>query len=394
MRFLAENDAVINLKENYIIVDKVEYELDISRNSMPEENLIYDKAKMCKDDNTQEMIDLIREARLKNKTVGEVSIIEHEIPLLSEFNATPKEYGVPLNLRKQVTEHLQSLIDDGIIEECYPTCISPAFVILKKNGKVRMVVDYRYLNSITKKTHQFTPRINDILSTLRGSKVFSKIDLNQGYYQIKVKKEDIPKTGFRIMNRTFVFKRMPFGLCNAPATFQLSMNQIFKNIENVHVYLDDILVYSENIESHMEKLKEVFKRIRDSNMSINFEKSEFGVKETEFLGHIINDEGVRPNTTALEDFKVPEKMTRKRLEKILGLINWFRPYIYKLAEYTAPLYNKLKNKRIEWKNEDSELISKIIRKINSEPLLNSPDLNESFELYCDASDKGMGGILF
>ncbi|KAG0439378.1 Transposon Tf2-9 polyprotein [Dictyocoela muelleri] len=394
MRFLTENDAVINLKENYIIIDKLEYEIDISKNLMPEENLIYEKVKMCKEDDLSKIEELIRKAKMKNKEMGEILNFEHEIPLTDEFKAIPKEYYIPLNIRRQVSEHLKELIKDGIIEESYSQCISPAFIILKINGKVRLVVDYRYLNSITKKTHQFTPRISDILSTLNGSKVFSKIDLNQGYYQIKVKDEDVYKTGFRILNRTFVFKRMPFGLCNAPATFQLAMNRIFKDIENVHVYLDDILVYSKNFETHIETLKQIFERISENNISINFEKSQFGVSETEFLGHIINSEGVRPNTIALKDFKVPEKMTKKKLEKILGLINWFRPYIHNLSGYTKQLYNKLKNKKIEWSKGDTELITKIISKINSKPLLNYPDLNENFELFCDASDAGMGAVLF
>ncbi|KAG0429158.1 Retrovirus-related Pol polyprotein from transposon, partial [Dictyocoela muelleri] len=139
-------------------------------------------------------------------------------------------------------------ISDGIIEEGYSDCISPAFVLIKKNGKIRSVVDYRYLNSITKKTHHFIPQIYEMLATLKGFQIFSKIDLNQGYYQIKIHKNDVHKTGFRIMNKTFLFKRMPFGLCNAPATFQLTMNRVLKDVKNVHIYLNDILVYTSNME--------------------------------------------------------------------------------------------------------------------------------------------------
>ncbi|KAG0426849.1 Retrovirus-related Pol polyprotein from transposon opus [Dictyocoela muelleri] len=137
--------------------------------------------------------------------MGESSIVSHEISLMNEFDLIPRGYLVPLKLRENVEAHLNKLISDGIIEEQFSSCISPAFVIIKKNGKIRLVVDYRYLNSITNKTHQFTPKINEILATLHGSKIFSKIDLNQGYYQINMKPEDIYKTGFRLLNRTFVF---------------------------------------------------------------------------------------------------------------------------------------------------------------------------------------------
>ncbi|KAG0426338.1 Retrovirus-related Pol polyprotein from transposon 17.6, partial [Dictyocoela muelleri] len=215
---------------------------------------------------------------------------------------------------------------------------------IKKNGKIRLVVDYRYLNSISKKTHQFTPKIKKILATLHGSKIFSKIDLNLGYYQIKMKPEDIYKTGFRLLNRTFVFNRMPFGLCNAPSTFQRTMNHILKDIKNVHVYLDDILINTPTLNEHILTLREVFKRIKENNMSINFEKGKFGLEDIDFLGHIINSEGIRPDVSNIKKVQIPDKITRKKLERLLGLINWFRLYIRNLSNDLSPFYKKLKSK--------------------------------------------------
>ncbi|KAG0428790.1 Retrovirus-related Pol polyprotein from transposon 17.6, partial [Dictyocoela muelleri] len=381
MRFLVENNAVINMKENFIVIDGLEYELNIKNNNACEEEEIYDKSKLIKPIDNRELKLLIKEAKQNNNTMGEVSIVSHEISLMKEFNLIPREYPVPLKLRENVEAHLNKLISDGIIEEKFSSCISPAFVIIKKNGKIRLVVDYRYLNSITKKTHQFTPKINEILATLHGSKIFSKIDLNQGYYQIKMKPEDIYKTGFRLLNRTFVFNRMPFGLCNAPSTFQRTMNHILKDIKNVHVYLDDILIYTPTLNEHIVILREVFKRIKENNMSINFEKSKFGLEEIDFLGHIINSEGIRPDVSNIKKVQIPDKITRKKLERLLGLINWFRPYIRNLSNDLSPFYKKLKSKNIEWNQKDKEEMSNIFNKINKQPLLSFPDLNKHFELF-------------
>ncbi|KAG0440160.1 Retrovirus-related Pol polyprotein from transposon 17.6, partial [Dictyocoela muelleri] len=132
----------------------------------------------------------------------------------------------------------------------------------------------------------------ELLSKLKRATIFSSIDLNQGYYQVSVSKNDICKTGFKIMKRTFVFNKMPFGLCNAPATFQRIMNNMLKNVKDVLIYLDDILIYSKNYDDHYKTLKEVFEIFGKNNVSINFDKSQFLQKEIDFLGHRITSKGI------------------------------------------------------------------------------------------------------
>ncbi|KAG0437435.1 Retrovirus-related Pol polyprotein from transposon 17.6 [Dictyocoela muelleri] len=156
-------------------------------------------------------------------------------------------------MQKLVEEHLNNLISPDIIKESDTKFISPDFVIKKSNDKLHLVVDYRHLNSITRKTPQFTHNMHGLLGILKGATIFSTIDLNQGYYQIPIADDDIEKTGLKILNRTYVFKRMPFGLCNAPATFQKAMNSLFNNVDNLLIYLYDILVYSRNIEDHYKR---------------------------------------------------------------------------------------------------------------------------------------------
>ncbi|KAG0419577.1 Retrovirus-related Pol polyprotein from transposon 17.6 [Dictyocoela roeselum] len=230
MRFLLENNSVIDLSENTLNIDGVEYEIDCggsSFNSFDQEIIL--KSKIYKMKNADEKInELIQKFKKQNPKLGNIKKYEHSIELFDDFKLNKKEYSVPLGLQKEVKDHLDGLINDGVIKECFSKYISQTFVIRKKNGKIRLFVDYRYLNSITKKTHQFTPNMFEILAKLKRFTIFSSIDLNQGYYQVKVAKGDIEKTGFKILNRTFVFQKMSFGLCNAPATFQRIMNEILK----------------------------------------------------------------------------------------------------------------------------------------------------------------------
>ncbi|KAG0436560.1 Retrovirus-related Pol polyprotein from transposon 17.6 [Dictyocoela muelleri] len=216
------------------------------------------KTKVFKMNEDIEFEELIEKYKKNNPRIGNMPLTEHRIELLAPFNIIEKKYNVPIGMQKEVEDHINELINNGVIIERDSEIISPAFIIKKKNGKIRLVVDYRKLNEITKKTHRITPPINEVLAKLLGSAIYSFIDLNQGYYQIKVAEEDVFKTGFKILNRIFVFLKMPFGLSNSPATFQNAMNKMFKGVDNVIVYIDDILIYSINKSEHYQQLKKVF----------------------------------------------------------------------------------------------------------------------------------------
>lgn len=208
MRFLLENDAILNLKEGLVNLDDIEY--DISRKTHTNNQFdteITNKTKIfaVKDD----IKNIIEKAKAKNPTLGNITLLKHHIQLISDFTQKRREYPVPVAIQSEVKEHLENLIKQEVIEERDCEIISPLFIIKKKNGKLRLVVDYRHLlNSITKKVHQITPNIYEILARLKGSRIFFLIDLNQGYYQISIDENDVFKTEFAILNRTFVFKRM------------------------------------------------------------------------------------------------------------------------------------------------------------------------------------------
>ncbi|KAG0420484.1 Retrovirus-related Pol polyprotein from transposon 17.6 [Dictyocoela roeselum] len=299
MRFLFENEAVINLKEGFLNLDGCEYEISgcLENKNQPENSIIEKTRTFSLTNPSDKIARLLKEMKNDNPLFGKIPKIPHKIELISEFNKTLPEYPVPIGMQRDVLTHLETLIDNNIISEQDTSYIYPAFIIKKKNGKLRLVVDYRYLNSITKKVHKFTPNMFELLGKLKEFKFYSCIDLNQGYYQIPIENKDTEKTGFRILNRTFVFHRMPFRLSNAPSTFQKAMNHLFRGVENCIIYFDDILIYTKDIGTHYETLKKVFQIIKENNIFVNFEKSEFVKRQINFLGHTITEKGIIQNST-------------------------------------------------------------------------------------------------
>ncbi|KAG0420634.1 Retrovirus-related Pol polyprotein from transposon 17.6 [Dictyocoela roeselum] len=188
---------------------------------------------------------------------------------------------------------------------------------------------------------------------------------------------------------------MPFGLSNAPSTFQLAMSNILKNILNVFVYLDDILLFSLTYEKHVELVETVLRRLYESGASINYEKSSFGLDSVKYLGLIITPAGIKPDVSKIDEFSVNNIKTKKKLERLLGFLNWFRPFVKDISLITAKLYEKLKTEKraITLSPEDHASISRIVDIIKSQPILYFPDFNTPFSLYCDASDLGIGSVL-
>ncbi|KAG0420231.1 Retrovirus-related Pol polyprotein from transposon opus [Dictyocoela roeselum] len=163
--------------------------------------------------------------------------------------------------------------------------------------------------------------MTDFLQSLKGSKYFTTLDLNQRYYQIPIRPSDIIKTGFRICGKTYVFRRMPFGLSNAPRTFTKVMQKILGILNFVKIYMDDILIHSSSENNHYEHLKIVLERLLKAGASINFEKSQFIKPEIRFLSHIINLDGIRADVSNLNDLKLAIPKTKKKLQKLLGYLN-------------------------------------------------------------------------
>jgi hypothetical protein len=196
---------------------------------------------------------------------------------------------------------VQELLEKDIVQPSESPWSAPLVIVAKKNGDVRMCVDYRRLNAVTKRPIFPIPATQQLLDSLEGSTYFSTLDLSQGYYQIPVKEEDISKTAFTTRRGQFEFKRMPMGLSSSPSTFQRLMHIVLKNEnwEKCLIYLDDILVFGRSIDEHIERLKAVLQRFREAGLKLSPSKCFFLKRSVSYLGHIISTEGVSTDPAKL-----------------------------------------------------------------------------------------------
>ena len=314
--------------------------------------------------------------------------------------------AAPIKQRSYRTSHAEQIIqskeikemlDNGIIRPSDSEWSSPVVMVTKRDGSVRFCIDYRRVNEVTKKDSYPLPRISETLDVLHGAKYFSTIDFASGYWQIKVRDGDVGKTAFVSRDGLFEFVRMPFGLANAPATFQRTMDVLLTglNWKMCLVYIDDIMVFSGTFDEHLQHLREVFERLRQSNFTIKLSKCYFGKSEAQYLGHIVSQDGVKPDPVkiaAVESFSVPQTLTDVR--SFLGIVNYYHRFVPDLGTLAEPLYYLMKkNVHFSWNEQCQAAFEKIKVLLVSSPTLRFPDFTREFIICCDASDVGLGVVL-
>ncbi|GJS31877.1 putative reverse transcriptase domain-containing protein [Tanacetum coccineum] len=231
---------------------------------------------------------------------------------------------------KELSEQLQELSDKGFIRPSSSPWGAPVLFVKKKDGSFRMCIDYRELNKLTVKNRYPLPRIDDLFDQLQGSSVYSKIDLRSGYHQLRVREQDIPKTAFRTRYGHYEFQVMPFGLTNAPAVFMDLMNRVCKPYLDkfVIVFIDDILIYSKNKEEHEEHLKAILELLKKEELYAKFSKCEFWIPKVQFLGHVIDCQGIHVDPAKIESIKDwASPKTPTEIRQFLGLAGYYRRFI-------------------------------------------------------------------
>ncbi|MCO5571593.1 hypothetical protein L7F22_025338 [Adiantum nelumboides] len=224
------------------------------------------------------------------------------IPGSSPPNKPP--YRVSQAQQEEIMRQVNELVEKGMVRPSSSPFCSPVLLVQKKDGTYRMCVHYRALNRITIKNRFPVPQLEDLFDKLQGSTYFSRIDLKSGYHQIRIVDEDIVKTTFHTTFGLYEYFVMPFGLINAPATFNHMMERIFQPHRNfTGVFFDDVIIYSKTIEEHKEHLKVIFQALRDNKLYVNQKKSEFFLQEIQYLGHIISKNGIRMDPAKLEVIK-------------------------------------------------------------------------------------------
>jgi hypothetical protein len=245
-----------------------------------------------------------------------------------------RPYRLP-ETQKEVQTQVQKLLHEGIIEKSCSPWNRPILLVPKKadvsgTRKFRLVVDYRKLNAKTIGNAYPLPDITEILDQLGQAKYFSCLELAMGYHQIDMNPKDIDKTAFSTKEGHWAYRRMPFGLKTAPATFQRVMNTALSGLTGTRcfIFLDDIIIYANSLEDHNKKLGDVFRRLRHNNLKLQPEKCEFLRKEVTFLGHKVSEKGVEPDNRkveAVENF--PQPNTVKQLKSFLALAGYYRRFI-------------------------------------------------------------------
>ncbi|XP_022957288.1 uncharacterized protein LOC111458730 [Cucurbita moschata] len=245
----------------------------------------------------------------------------------------------PAELR-ELKEQLQELLDKGFIRPSVSPWGAPVLFVKKKDGSLRLCIDYRELNKVTIKNKYPLPRIDDLFDQLQGATVFSKIDLRSGYHQLRIREEDIPKTGFRSRYGHYEFLVMSFGLTNAPAVFMELMNRVFKEFLDtfVIVFIDDILVYSKSEVEHEGHLRKVLTILRTQRLYAKFSKCEFWLSEVAFLGHVVSSRGITVDLAKIEAvMKWPRPTTVTEVQSFLGLAGYYRRFVQDFSKISSAL---------------------------------------------------------
>jgi hypothetical protein len=322
---------------------------------------------------------------------------EHMIEL--EAGATPvitAPYRHPKKFKDEIEKAIKELLAMGHIRPSRSPFASSVVLVLKKDGTLRMCIDYRALNKKTIKNRYPIPRIDELMDELHGAVFFSKIDLRSGYHQISIREQDIEKTAFRCHFRHFEFLVMPFGLTNAPATFQSCMNHIFRGQlrKYILVFFDDILIYSKTWDEHLAHLEKVLDIMKTQSLYAKESKCEFGMRELLYLGHIISGQGVQVHQEkirAIVDWPTPKNLTE--LRGFFGLCSYYRRFVKGFSQLGAPLTDLTKKGAFHWTEDSQQTFNKMKEVMSTCPVLALPDFSQPFVLECDASGVGIGAVL-
>ncbi|XP_068227703.1 uncharacterized protein [Palaemon carinicauda] len=274
---------------------------------------------------------------------------------------------------------------------------SPVVMVKKSDGSNRVCIDFRKLNRITIFDPEPMVTADDVFARLSESKFFTKIDFTKGYWQIKVRSEDVPKTAFVTPDGQYEFLKMPFGMVNAGATYVKCMRTLLKGLDNVESYIDDLLVHTKSWSEYLKTLQELFQRIRNANLTIRPSKCILASETVQFLGHEIQGGTLSLQETNISKIQsAPQPKTKKEVRSFLGLTGFYRAYVANYATIAAPLSDltkKGKSNVVQWQEPQEKAYNSLKSILVNKPVLRLPDLNRRFILRTDASDVGLGAVL-
>jgi transposase InsO family protein len=345
--------------------------------------------------------------------LGHCDIEKHEIKVTNEVPFKEKYRRIPPVLYDDVKEQIDTMLKNGVIEESYSPWASTVTIAVKKDGRARVCVDYRTLNNRTKKDAKSLPRIDETLESLAGASWFTALDLMSGFWQVEMEEKSREYTAFTAGPLGFYqFKRLPFGLSNSGSGFQRMMEKVLK--EHLHkdclVYIDDIIIYSTDFQTHLEKLDRVLKTLQKHNLKLKMKKCMFMERELTYLGHTVAEGGITKDakkTAQLDSWKEPTNV--KELRRFIGFTSYCRKFMPGYAKVAKPLtellrgYSNQKGKGKEnrkrevelwkWGKEQQEAFDELIRILKSDVQLDFADFSKPFRVQVDACKDGLGAVL-
>ena len=333
----------------------------------------------------------------KTEAPGKALNVSHKIETGENLPLHQPKYRTSHQDRPIIASHIKDMLEKKIIEPSRSPWSSPIVLVPKKDGTIRFCVDYRRLNSVTKKDSYALPRIDEALALLNGNLYFSSFDCNAGYFQIPMDENSKEKTAFITDQGLFQFNVMSFGLTNAPTTFQRYMDAVLAGLKwnTLLVYIDDILVFSPTFEDHVKDVENVFNRLLEANITLKATKCNLFQKELLYLGHIISADGLRPDPKKIQailEMTEPSDVTGVR--SFIGMCSFYRSYVKNFAQTCYPLYNLTKESvPFNWTKVERNSFNSIKTALTKAPILCHPNFEQPFIIETDSSGKGLGACL-
>lgn len=335
----------------------------------------------------------------KEEILGHTTRIEHRIDTGEAEPIKQRPYIVSPYVQEKINEEITRMLDKGIIEKVQsPTWLNPIVAVKKSNGKVRLCLDARRLNMVIIKNAYPQQNANRILGSLEGTKFLTAIDLTDAFYQILLERSSRPKTAFAVSSRgTFMYRRMPMGLCNSGATLCELIDSIFGcELEPLAFpYLDDFIVATDTFEKHIEILGKVALKLQEAELQISAEKSRFCMKSLRYLGYVVNESGIQADAERVQPIlDYPTPATVKEVRRLIGMASWYRRF-RNFSDISEPITNLIRKrvKTFEWTPEAELALQQLKEAMTSMPILGTPGFDSPFQIECDASDTEIGAVL-
>ena len=326
---------------------------------------------------------------------SKTNLIKHDVDVGDSAPIKQHPYRVSPMKKELLDKEVQYMLKNDIIEESQSNWSSPCILVPKHDGGFRFCTDFRKVNDKTKSDSFPIPRIADCIDQIGNAKFVSTFDMLKGYWQVPLTQRAREISAFVTPSGLYQYTVMPFGMKNAPATFQRMVNKLVRDIDGCEGYIDDVVIYSDDWSDHIRQIKRFFQIMQEAKLTINLMKSEFGKATVKYLGHIVGQGQVRPLDAKIQTIvKFPIPTSRKELARFLGMAGYYRNFCLNFSDIAAPLTNLLSKKvKFVWTDDCQMAFDKVKLLLQKSPVLKSPDYEKPFKLIIDSSDVGTGSVL-